>query len=120
MKVGDKRHLQIARFDRRYQSVKSSGLSASHNAGTTIDKIGAIVNNDSGRRTRTVRIGHGRARTEEHDLRPGRTCLRPLASRLLRDSWRRQHRQGKREKEACEFHVTLRFVRELNYLKTQP
>ena len=69
---------------------ENSHLGATHNTRSKIDKIG-IVNNNGGRRTGTVRIGHRRARAEQHDLRLGCVFLRRLARWLLgRGCWRYQ------------------------------
>ena len=66
MEVGHKGHLQIAGFDCRNFSVESSGLCSAHDAWSKINKVSAIVNNDSGCRAGTIRIGNRRAGPEEH------------------------------------------------------
>ena len=83
MKVRHKGHLQIVGFQLRDASVKNSGLGATHNTRSEIDKIGTIGDHDGGRRTGTVRIGHRRAGAEEYHLRARWAFLWCLALRLL-------------------------------------
>lgn len=66
MEVGDKCHLQIARFNGWYPSGEGSGLSTPHNAGSEIHKIGAVVYNNGGRWARTIRVRHRCAGAEQH------------------------------------------------------
>src|SRR5690348_7600041 len=54
VKVGYKCHFQISRFNCGDPSFESSRLSAPHNAGSEIDKVGGVVYNDSGRWARTI------------------------------------------------------------------
>jgi hypothetical protein len=67
MEVRHKSHLQIGGFKCRDAPVEKSGLGATHNAGSEIDKIGAIANNNGAGRARTVRIGDGRAGAKQYD-----------------------------------------------------
>jgi hypothetical protein len=83
MEVGRKCHLQIAWFYCWYPSVESSGLSSPHNSGSEIDKISAVVYNNGGRRARTIRVRHRRARSKQHHPRPRCVFLRRLARWLL-------------------------------------
>jgi hypothetical protein len=66
MEVRHKGYLQVGGFEGGDAPVEKSSLGASHDARSEIDKIGAIVNNDGGRRAGTVRIGDRRAGAKEH------------------------------------------------------
>jgi hypothetical protein len=72
MKVRHKSHLQVAGLECSDAPFENGGLGATHNAGSEIDKIGAPVHDDGGRRTGTVGIGHRRTGAEEYYLRPAR------------------------------------------------
>src|SRR5215469_18091739 len=69
MKVSHERHLDIARFDGRNLSFKSSSLGTTHYAWSKIDEVGAIINNDGRCRTGTIRVGHRCAGAEKHNSR---------------------------------------------------
>jgi hypothetical protein len=64
MKVGHKCYFQIARFDCCYSSIEGSGLGPPHNAGSKIDKVGAVVYNNDRRRAGAIRIRHRSSRAE--------------------------------------------------------
>src|SRR5215469_4754993 len=106
--MGDESYLQIGGLKRSDVPVENSRLRTTHNTWPEIDNISGIVNKDGGRRTGTVGIGYGRGRTEQHNLRPERTCLRHFARRLLRHS-RRHRDHSRQEDDAGEFHSLLRF-----------
>jgi hypothetical protein len=67
MKVCHKGHLQVAGFQCRDASFEDSGLGSTDDAGSKIDKVGVIANDDCGSRTGTVRVGHRRASAKEYD-----------------------------------------------------
>lgn len=108
MEVGHKGHLQIVGFDCRNLSVESSGLCSAHNAWSKINKVSTIVNNDSGCRTGTIRIGNRRAGAEEYHLRPARAYLRRLARWLLRCGCYRHQHQSREAHNPVEFHGICR------------
>src|SRR4029077_17851582 len=86
----------IARLDCRYLSVESSGLSAAHNAGSEIDKIGTIVYNNGGRGARTIRVRNRRAGPEEHYSGSGCMLNGRLVGRwLCCGGYRHRHRKRK-------------------------
>jgi hypothetical protein len=68
VKEGYKGNLQITGFDCRNFPVESSGLGAARNARSEIDPVSAIIIDDDGTRTRTVRVGNKCAGTEKHHL----------------------------------------------------
>ena len=105
MEVGHKGHLQIAGFDCRNLSVESSGLCSAHNAWSKINKVSAIVNNDSGCRTGTIRIGNRRAGPEEHYSGSGCMLAGRLVGRLLScGGYHHQYRKKKYKHNAPAFH----------------
>src|SRR5215471_10271920 len=83
VEVGHKSYLQVRGLKCSDAPVENSGLSATYYARSEIHKIDAVVNNNGGRRTGTVRIRHGRARTQQHDPRSGYVSQRRLARWLL-------------------------------------
>src|SRR5215469_6824128 len=61
MQVRHECHFEIAGFDCRNFSVESSGLGAAHNAGSEINKISGVANNNGSRGARTFGVGHREA-----------------------------------------------------------
>jgi hypothetical protein len=108
MEVGYEGHFQIAGLDCRNFSLQSSGLSSAHNARSKIDKVSAIINNDSGRRAGTIRVGNRRAGPEQYHSGSGGMLVGRLVGRLLGCSdYRRQYRKTKYEDGAAAFHEAL-------------
>src|SRR5713226_8423924 len=107
VEVRHKSYLQVGGLKCRDVPVENRRLGATDDARSEIDKIGAIVNNNGGRRTGTVRIGHGRARAEENHLRPGRAYLRRLTRRLLGCGCYRHQHQSREAHNPGEFHGIL-------------
>jgi hypothetical protein len=64
MEMRQERDLQVGGLKRRNVPVENSRLGATYHTRSEINQIGAIVNNDGGRRTGTIGIWHRRARTE--------------------------------------------------------
>jgi len=81
--VGHECYFQIAGFDCWYASGESSGLGATHNTGSEIDKIGAVIYNNGGRGARTIWVRHRCASAEQDHFCPRWPILRRLACWLL-------------------------------------
>src|SRR5713226_194344 len=107
VEVRDKSYPQVGGLKRRDVSVENSRLGATHDTWSEIHEIGAIVDNDGGRRTGTFRIGHGRARAEQHHPRPGSAYLRRLARWLLWCGCYRHQNQSREAHNPCEFHGSI-------------
>jgi hypothetical protein len=69
MKVGDKRDLQILRPDRRDAFRRGCG-GAAHDPRSEIDEIGAVVDDNRGRRPRPFGVSSWGTSSEQDNLRP--------------------------------------------------
>ena len=66
MEVCHKGHFQVAGFQRVMPRVEKLLLGTTHNSRSEIHQIGAIANDDGGRRTGTIRIGRGNTVPKYH------------------------------------------------------